>query len=102
MKMLRAVEFLVPRRPDTGAGTPTSAISPLLPQTDGSPRFCASPQAAPNFVRDADQDTIPWLPVIFIGSRPRHLLVPWDATQCMGRSSWVRWLPCGDGQWLPP
>jgi hypothetical protein len=33
MKMLRAIEFLFPRRRDKGAGTSASAISPLLPQT---------------------------------------------------------------------
>jgi hypothetical protein len=38
MKMLWAIEFLVPRRPDAGAGTPTSAIPPFVPQTYGSPR----------------------------------------------------------------
>ena len=59
MKMLPAIEFSVPRRPDTGAGAPTSVISPLLPQTYGSPRFCSSPASSSKFVRHAGPDTVP-------------------------------------------
>ena len=102
MKMLGVIEFLVPRRRAPGAGAPTSVISPLLPQTYGSPRFCAGRQAAPSWCATLIQTPSPSLPAIWIGNRSRRSLVPWDATQCMGRSSWARWRACGDGQELPP
>jgi hypothetical protein len=76
MKMLGAIECLVRRPRAPGAGTLTSAISPFHPQTYGSPRFCAWPQAAPTWCATLIQPPSQALPAISIGSRPRHPLVP--------------------------
>jgi hypothetical protein len=100
MKMLRAIEFLVPRRPDTGA-VPDLRDLAVAPTDLRQPAVLGFAAGSFNLVRDADPDTVPSL-AISIGNRPRRPLVPWDATQCMGRSSWIRWLPCGDSQQLPP
>src|SRR5829696_8833886 len=68
MKMLGAIEFLVPRHRAPGAGTPTSAISLFHPQTYGNPRFCAWPPAAPTWCATLLQTPSPSLPAIFIGA----------------------------------